>query len=126
MLILSNTTASSVTDTATAASTGIPFDTDDSSSATTTIDKVEATGGTQAPSVTPPVVAPPVVTPPATPVVVPKATLPVAVLPESGRRTLPFTGTNVRLLLLAGLGLLLLGLGLVAGTWRMPRARHYR
>ena len=48
------------------------------------------------------------------------------VLPETASRTLPFTGTNVRLLLLAGLGLILVGLGLMAGTWRQTGARHYR
>ena len=55
----------------------------------------------------------------------PKAATPTAVLPLTGSRTLPFTGTNVRLLLLAGLGLLLVGLGLLVGTWR-PEANHFR
>lgn len=60
-------------------------------------------------------VAPTTTVPPTTTTTLP----PARVLPLTGSRTLPFTGTNARVLLLAGLGLILLGLGLLAGSWKV-------
>ena len=88
-------------------------------STVTSPEAVEANNGTQQPSVLPPaavVTAPPSVTatPPAT-----------AVLPATGSRTLPFTGANVRSMVLAALGLLLLGAALLLKAYRVPGAKHY-
>ena len=82
-------------------------------STVTSPEAVGANGGNHQPSVLPPA-AVVTATPPAT-----------AVQPAAGSRTLPFTGANVRSMVLAALALLFLGAALLLKTYRVPGAKHY-